>query len=219
MSEENTNCTNCSSCRGCDGCYGCYACSGCNGCDACRGCNGCEGCSACNGCDGCRGCYACSGCYACEGCRGCNGCNGCEGCSWSFGLKNCKAVYKSVFTEGLAGDKFQCFGKDISEQRAIEIIDKLRGFNWYPSQTNAFELYTKAGSQWSKIDINKLTYKEWSESWEDMPKEMLGYITLLPEFDAVIFKEITGIDVEQADDATEEAMKLLKEKGYKIVKE
>ncbi len=57
------------------------------------------------------------------------------------------------------------------------------------------------------------------EAWKDMPIEAIEYLKSLPEFDANIFKRVTGIDVEaQTDDKTEEAIALLKEKGYKIVK-
>jgi hypothetical protein len=51
-----------------------------------------------------------------------------------------------------------------------------------------------------------------------MPQDAIDYVVSLPEFDAKIFKEITGIDVNEIDDKTEEAMKLLKKKGYKIIR-
>lgn len=54
--------------------------------------------------------------------------------------------------------------------------------------------------------------------WKENPDRHEDFLSL-PAFNAEIFKAITGIDVEKKDDATEEAIKLLKEKGYKIVKE
>ena len=34
------------------------------------------------------------------------------------------------------------------------------------------------------------------EAWKDMPQEAIDYLKSLPEFDARIFKRVTGIDVE-----------------------
>ena len=83
---------------------------------------------------------------------------------------------------------------------------------WYPKQTNAFELYFQNGNDWSKIDPQKLTCKNWDISWVDMPKAAIDYLKSLPEFDADIFKKITGIDVRKDKDV-EEAIKLLQNKG------
>lgn len=41
-----------------------------------------------------------------------------------------------------------------------------------------------------------LQEKTIKNAWAGIPDEMLEYITHLPEFDAEIFKKITGIDVE-----------------------
>ena len=67
-------------------------------------------------------------------------------------------------------------------------------------------------------------YKEaWRNAWDNATQEDKEKTLKLPNWDNEIFKDITGIDVEaelnKQDDATEEAMKLLKDKGYKIVKE
>jgi DNA-directed RNA polymerase sigma subunit (sigma70/sigma32) len=72
-------------------------------------------------------------------------------------------------------------------------MEKLIG--WYPKQTNAVELYNQHGKEWSKIDTSKLAAKEkFTDDWVNMPKEAIEYLKSLEEFDAEIFKEITGLD-------------------------
>ena len=86
------------------------------------------------------------------------------------------------------------FNKQVDEKRYKEVYDKLQEFNWYPKQTNAFELYEKAG-KWSAIETSQLTYKEnFTDDWVNIPQDMLEYIRGLKEFDSEIFKEITGLD-------------------------
>ncbi len=60
----------------------------------------------------------------------------------------------------------------------------------------------------------------WTNFWRDTDEENRQKVLNLPNFDAEVFKEITGIDVkvDKEDDKTQEAMELLKSKGYKIVK-
>ena len=78
----------------------------------------------------------------------------------------------------------------------------MQEFSWYPKQTNAFELYVKAGRDWKKIDSSKLTYKQdFTDDWVNIPSEMLSYIKDLKEFDAKLFKDITGL--EDLDDEVE----------------
>ena len=53
--------------------------------------------------------------------------------------------------------------------------------------------------------------------WNENPERHKDFLEL-PAFNAEIFKEITGIDVETKDDKMEEAMELLKKNGYKVIK-
>jgi len=68
-------------------------------------------------------------------------------------------------------------------------------------------------------------YKEaWRKSWDRATDEDRRKTLRLPNWDNVIFLEITGIDVEKElavahTCATREAMELLKCNGYKIIKE
>ncbi len=155
----------------------------------------------------CTSVYGCRGCY---GCDGCDGCYRCHGCNYSFGLRDCKAVYKSIFCKGLFGERYKLFNKVITESRFEEVLSNVQSFNFYPKQTNAFELCTKNGNEWSKIDTSKLGTKDWNDSWESCPKEMISYLKSLPEFDAAIFEEITGIKIEDNSEAKQKAAELRK---------
>lgn len=145
-------------------------------------------------------------------CYGCYGCNGCYGCLNVFGGKECEAIKYAIFPYKDECRKYVIFKTQVSEERYIkiksELDNKLNG--WYPKQTNTFELYTKSGNDWTKINISDLICKEWNNSWQDMPKEAIEYLQSLEEFDAKIFKKITGIDI---DDEVSKVIKLLKDKG------
>jgi len=106
------------------------------------------------------------------------------------------------------------FNKQITEEKFNEINNKIRDFNFYPKQTNAFELLKKAG-EWSAIETQQLTTKDFTEDWANIPEEMLEYIKGLKEFDKDIFKEITGLDIDnKAEELTME--EVCKELGRTI---
>ena len=68
--------------------------------------------------------------------------------------------------------------------------------------------------------LKRMNYKEaWEEYWNRASDEDKKFFTTLPNFDASIFKEITGIDVEKQDDTITQAIELLKKNGYKIIRE
>jgi len=78
-----------------------------------------------------------------------------------------------------------------------ELHKKLGG--WFPKFNNAFELFLKNGSDWEKVDPSKMyptidDYDKPFEAWKDMPKEAIDYLKSLPEFNAKIFKAVTGLD-------------------------
>lgn len=63
-------------------------------------------------------------------------------------------------------------------------------------------------------------YEEaWANFWNEATQKQKDCITTLKWFNKDIFRGITGIDIEVMDDKMTEAMNLLKENGYKIVKE
>ena len=57
--------------------------------------------------------------------------------------------------------------------------------NWYE---------IKGNQEWWSFCFPQLKEIDEQEAWNKMPKEMLEYIKNLPEFNAEIFKKITGID-------------------------
>jgi hypothetical protein len=134
------------------------------------------------------------------------GVNWSNGVNGSYGIINSYGVDKAIF---LADKKltFSIFGKEVTEERFNEVWSKIQKLNndWFPKFNNAFELYVQNGNDWNKVTASNIrsTVENWEksyEAWKDMPKQTLDYIKSLPEFDAVMFKRITGIDT-QADRA------------------
>ena len=59
--------------------------------------------------------------------------------------------------------------------------------------------------------VKTLEYKDaWSVFWRNTPESNKKKILALPNFDAAIFKEITGIDVEVNSEAKDKAIELRK---------
>ena len=150
------------------------------------------------------------------------GVNKSDGVYKSYGVLNGRGVSRAIFLADYE-PKSTIFGKEVCEGRFDEVwrklLEKLDG--WYPKFNNALKLYKKAGNDWKKVNSSEIhgTLENWErpyEAWKDMPKQALDYVKSLPEFNEEMFKRITGISIE--DDRTEEAMELLKSKGYKIIK-
>ena len=118
-----------------------------------------------------------------------NGISGSNGISESFGL------YKSLFCSKVKN--IFLFNNPTTEQRADEIRKQLNALlnGWFPEFNNIHILYLKYGSEWEKTPINRAQDIQKEEAWKDMPKEAIEYLKSLPEFDAVIFKEVTGISL------------------------
>ena len=123
------------------------------------------------------------------------------GVSFSYGILNSNGVYGALFL----ADKpktYSIFGMDVSQERFEKVrttlFQKLNG--WFPKFNNAFELYVAAGGDWKKVDASQIVGKADDinnpiEAWIDMPKAAIDYVASLLEFDAKIFKRVTGIDV------------------------
>lgn len=138
-----------------------------------------------------------------------------------------------------------CLGDGRWESKGEGYQKNLRVFNQDVSETRYDEVKKILTDNQIKITLTKWTdYKElekseqtatakqlggllktfsyedaWLNFWNEATREQKNCILDLPEFDADIFKEITGIDVKKRDSVAEEAIKLLESKGYKIVKE
>ena len=130
-----------------------------------------------------------------------NGVNWSDGVNESYGVLNSFGVDKAIF---LANKKrtYSIFGADVSKERFNEtwkeLHNKLNG--WYPKFNNAFELYLKNGSDWEKVNVDEIRstlddHHKPYEAWKDMPQSAIDYVSSLEEFDAEMFKTITGIDV------------------------
>ena len=112
-----------------------------------------------------------------DGVNGSNGVSYSDGVNRSYGIINSYGVDNAIFL----ADKprtFSIFGREVTEERYAEV--------WQ-------QLHSKLGSwcpNWQQPD----------DTWKDMPKEAIEYVISLPEFDAVMFKRITGIDTKSSCD-------------------
>ena len=130
-----------------------------------------------------------------------NGVNGSNGVNESYGIINSFGVDKALF---LADKKrsFSVFGIEVLKERFNEIWDELHNKlnGWKPEFNNAFKLWVGAGKDWKLVKADKIcsTLEKWDDpykAWKTMPKEAIEYVKSLPEFNADMFKRITGIDV------------------------
>ena len=124
-----------------------------------------------------------------DGVNGSKGVNRSEGVNESYAIFNCDGVSNTLF---LANKKnqYNIFGKEVTEQRFNEVKENL---TFIPEFNNLKELYLKNGSKWKKTPICNAEEIQKEEAWSKMPKEQLEYIKALPEFDAEMFFEITGL--------------------------
>ena len=97
---------------------------------------------------------------------------------------------------GVSGQNY-LFNKKIDEERINEVMSNIRSLSdgWYPKFTNAFELYEENGEKLEYVPAPKIVEVDNKTAYKDMPKELIDYFKKLPEFDAEIFKEITGLEI------------------------
>lgn len=107
---------------------------------------------------------------------------------------DCEGISRSIFCYKKSG-KLYVFNKKTNASRLKKIWDDLRSFNWYPKFTNAEELLVKYGGKWECVPPHRIKVRGEKEAYADMPQGMLEYIKAMPEFNAEIFKKITGIEV------------------------
>ena len=129
-----------------------------------------------------------------------NGVDNSHGVSHSYGVKSSNGVTNALF---LADKKesFSIFGKEVNEDRFNSVYNEINNLNggWYPKFDNVYELYFKVGGNWEKTPLYRVEENNNTTAWADMPKETIDYIKSLPEFDANMFKKITGIDVNKEE--------------------
>jgi len=143
------------------------------------------------------------------GVNGSNGVNRSDGVNWSHGVNRSAGVngsYGVLNSFGVDSALFlankprvySIFNKEVAEERFEEVRDKLFTLlqGWQPTFNNLKSLYLKNGSEWAKTPIPNAEEISKKEAWADMPKQAIEYIRSLPEFDAEMFFEITGIKEE-----------------------
>ena len=83
------------------------------------------------------------------------------------------------------------FNKPVTVERFDKVWSKLNG--WKPDFTNAQQLKREFGDdKWANTPVFKITSREASEVYAEMPRELREYIKAMPEYDDEIFKAITG---------------------------
>ena len=136
-----------------------------------------------------------------DGVNGSDGVNRSDGVNWSYGVNRSYGILNSYGVDGqlFLSNKPRThgmFGTTITEGRFNLVMnifkDNLGG--WNPTFNNLKSLYVKHGSDWKKTPIPKAGEISKEEAWEDMPIVAIEYLETLPEFDADMFFEITGID-------------------------
>jgi phosphomannomutase len=111
------------------------------------------------------------------------------------------------------------FNKQTTQERASLIIQEYREKlnSWTPKYNNAFKLYDANGKEWKNVDASQIQEVDNKTAWEGMPKEAIDYLKSLPEWDAAIFKEITGIDTNEINLSGSEVSVTVNGKTYKEV--
>ena len=131
-------------------------------------------------------------------------CNIFGGCD-IYGGENCMGAYDIMFCRNCQGcksciccldytGKNAVFNQQASEQHVNEIKNNIRELagDWFPKFTNAYALYNANGQNWSSTPAPKIDGTDRTYAYAGMPQELVDYIKSLPEFDANIWREITG---------------------------
>ena len=126
--------------------------------------------------------------------------NGSYGVNNSFGILNSRGVDHALFLANKPR-QYTVFGMEVPEDRFDEVyrtlMTKLNG--WRPIFNNIKALYLANGSDWKLTPIQNAQVLSRKEAWADMPEAAIDYVRSLPEFDAGMFEEITGIETEKAE--------------------
>ena len=119
------------------------------------------------------------------------------GISYGYGInasmhcRKCEGISRCIFCDGLEGAKLMIFNKPVTVERFGEVWSKLNG--WKPDFTNAQQLKREFGDdKWANTPVFKITSREASEVYAEMPRKLREYIKAMPEYDDEIFKAITG---------------------------
>lgn len=124
-----------------------------------------------------------------------DGVNRSNGVNESFGCRSCHGIDNCLFCCEATG-RFHIFNKPASAERVSEIRGTLYGLlgSWRPVYNNIKALYLAHGSDWKLIPVHNAVELPIKDAWSGMPAEAIEYVVSLPEFDADIFKLITGME-------------------------
>ena len=88
------------------------------------------------------------------------------------------------------------FNKPVEENRFVEVRDCLYNLlgSWRPTYNNVKALYLSNGAEWKLTPVKDATELQTKEAWKGMPQAAIDYIKSLPEYDADIFRLVTGIE-------------------------
>ena len=121
---------------------------------------------------------------------------------------------------------YRVFNKDVSKEEYEKTLSSLSSIKIFP--TKWVEKSNMTAEEKKSVSIAKdiggylktFTYEEaWTNFWVSASKSQKDAILNIPQFDAEIFKEITGLDVHTRSSVEQEAIELLRKSGYKIIKE
>ena len=113
------------------------------------------------------------------------------GINASMHCRKCEGISRCIFCDGLEGAKLMIFNKPVTVERFDKVWSKLNG--WKPDFANAQQLKREFGDdKWANTPIFKITSREASEVYAEMPRKLREYIKAMPEYDDEIFKAITG---------------------------
>ena len=146
-----------------------------------------------------------------NGVRGSNGVNHSDGVNRSYGVsdsagvrgsngvfnvrfcKNVRGVADCIFCVNLRGESLMLFNRQVTGERFSEVLKKIGA--WYPQFTNAEELREKYGhGEWSATPAHIINGRDDKAAYAAMPEDLIAYVKSLPEYDAEIFTEITGLE-------------------------
>ena len=138
--------------------------------------------------------------------------------NWNSGYGNSGNRNSGIFNTN--EPKMRSFNRDCDMTRTefIEKFGNWRGdfkLNTWCNKEDMTDTEKKEVKGWETMGgfLKTLSYKDaWKEMWENCEQETRDWYLSLPNFDATIFEEITGINVKQ-DDEIEKAIKLLESKG------
>ncbi len=116
----------------------------------------------------------------------------------SFGVHNSFGVDSALFLANKRRSR-SIFGKRVSKTRFEEVWSELYSLlgDWRPAYNNIKALWLANGSDWKLTPIQEAQELSKKEAWAGMPKAAIEYVRSLPEFDAKIFEEVTGIVTEE----------------------